>query len=255
MVYLKLMNIENCHWVHIMQVLNCSIGSGSASEEVPIYNHSSKINIEIKIDDIVPLGEECCTCQFIDSKFNEATKTLRKYALPFDYVGHTFVEQILEKIRTEKGIENEIVTKQFGSDYFYYDSKFGFCYWHDIKYSNPTLFQQNELETFKTKYNRRYERLYSLINSDKNVCFITVQHFDKIYNNVEEDSNIMNLYTYLSNKNSNCILIAINFIQDCKQINNCFFVNLNFLKTDIFEESKLSFQQSLKVFYNTIFIE
>jgi len=42
-------------------------------------------------DWIIPLGEECYTCESIDSKFNT---DIRKLGFPFDYVGHTFIESI-----------------------------------------------------------------------------------------------------------------------------------------------------------------
>ena len=35
---------------------------------------------------IIPIGEECYSCQAIDKKFN---KDLRNYSLPFDYVAGT----------------------------------------------------------------------------------------------------------------------------------------------------------------------
>ena len=52
------------------------------------------IKFENKLYNIcIPLGEECYTCESIDKKFN---KNIRLCAFPFDYVGHTFIENIID---------------------------------------------------------------------------------------------------------------------------------------------------------------
>jgi hypothetical protein len=60
-----------------------------------------ELNFKHIFNEIIPLGEECYTCQSIDSKFNSYLN-VRKNAYPFDYVGHTFIESILQKIKSSQ---------------------------------------------------------------------------------------------------------------------------------------------------------
>ena len=94
----------------------------------------------MKVKTIVPLGEECYTCESIDQKFN--INGIRNQAYPFDYVGHSYIEAITDKIKNGLELKQEdlIISQDF-----YQDKVYGFKYWHD------------KIEKgFLDKYNRRY---------------------------------------------------------------------------------------------------
>jgi len=205
-------------------------------------------------DAIVPLGEECYTCSSIDTKFNSGT-TLRKYALPFDYVGHVFIESIYTKL-TELADPSlstsldpsHISIQLFGDTYFYVDSIHKFNYWHDTSYKNIDQFTSTDLSTFVDKYRRRYDRLVDCIKTQKKVCFISVNHYDNIYKNTYKKQELIKLYEILYSLNKNCTLLAFNYDSDSFQHEQLQHVVLPFSKELPFQESKIQFQNQLNAF-------
>ena len=190
----------------------------------------------------IPLGEECCTCESIDSKFNA---DIRKCAYPFDYVGHTFVDKLASKIENLMNDEelNNISIKQFGDKYFYVDEKYGFNYWHDTNYTTIDQFTEIDKSTFIEKYNRRYQRLKDAMTQDN--IFISCCHFDNIYSNNYKKDSIINLYNTLNKFNPNSKMISFNYDADNFTIDNLTNVNISYTKTDNFEESKNNFKKEL----------
>jgi len=207
-----------------------------------------------QIDIIIPLGEECYTSQSIDCKFN-ISQNLRSFAFPFDYVGHTFIEVLHKKledmITTKKTIENnDFEIKLFGDKYFFSDSKYKLHYWHDVTHSNKEDFTESEIDSFVEKYKRRYERLVSYVESGKKILFLSVNHFDNIYNEIYKKESLIKLYSYLNSLNSNIFFLAINYDKDNFEYKNLYHINLDFNKYQSFEESKNDFQKLLYKYVN-----
>lgn len=196
---------------------------------------------------IIPLGEECYTCESIDGKFNE---DIRKCAYPFDYVGHTYINKIANKIENLMNGEafynsniNNIIIKQFGDKYYYVDEKYGFNYWHDTNYTSIEQFTDTDKNIFIEKYNRRYQRLKDIMKNDN--IFISCCHFDDIYNNNYKKNNIINLYNILQKYNPTSRMICLNFDANDFIIDNLTHVNIIYNKTHNFEESKNNFKKEL----------
>lgn len=197
---------------------------------------------------IIPFGEECYTCESIDSKFNKTG--LRKEAYPFDYVGHTYIKNILHKLSNDISIKHEDICIQlFGDNYFYVDLIYGFKYWHDTTHKTIEEFTQYELDMFIEKYNRRYTRLKNIL-TDTNVIFLSVNHFDKIYNKLDEDykTDILSLSKLLKKQT----FYAINYLKFDEIIENIIFINLPVNLTISFEESKLEFKNTLNNFISSL---
>jgi hypothetical protein len=122
----------------------------------------------IKFDYIIPLGEECYTCQSIDQKFN---KNIRACGFPYDYVGHVFVEKIYENLSDlllQKNIENDYDLCFFTDKYYFVDKIYGFKYWHDICQKEISYFSENDKKDFSDKYKRRTQKLINIIKEKKN---------------------------------------------------------------------------------------
>lgn len=210
--------------------------------------------LKIKYDFIIPLGEECYTSESIDSKFNIA---IRKLAFPFDYVGHTFIETIQKKLENiifnnESLLEkNDIEIKLFGDKYFYVDSKYGLNYWHDTTYKDYSLFTDEDLNNFFDKYKRRYERLIDIVKGDNKIIFISVNHYDNVYKNIEKKEELNNLYNILIKINKNILLLAFNYEKSNYHIDNLFHINLEFDNNLPFDESKNIFKKNLFNYMNT----
>lgn len=194
-------------------------------------------------DDIIPLGEECYTCMTIDSKFGNLN--IRKNAYPFDYVGHSFIDKILDKIKSNTLVEN-IIIKKFGNKYFFYDNIYGFCYWHDTSHANIEDFTENESNEFIQKYNRRYEKFYK--NIHLKIIIISVLHFDKIFKNTNEESKIKKLYNHLKSINNDITLLSFNFYNKNEIFDNYYHYNIEYSKIESdFILSKKNFEYSLKL--------
>lgn len=205
-------------------------------------------------DYIIPLGEECYTCQSIDSKFNN---DIRKCAFPFDYVGHTFIETIQQKLQNiifnnEPMLEkNDIDIKLFTNAYFYVDKKYGFNYWHDTSYTDYKSFTEKDMTIFLDKYKRRYERLIDIIKNNNKIIFITVNHYDNIHNDNYKKDELINLYDTLMKFNNNIFLLAFNYDTSSYHHNNLFHINLEYNKNNLsFEESKALFLDILYKYIN-----
>lgn len=196
---------------------------------------------------IIPFGEECYTCQSIDNKFSN--NNIRKLGYPFDYVGHTYIEQIY--INMVDLLENnykisisDFNIQNFNNKYYFCHSKYNYKYWHDISGTNNT-FEENGINDFIEKYNRRYTRLYDTINNCNNVNILCVNHFDNIYNKILKSDEICKLYDLLYKFNNNIKIISINFGITDQANKNIHFVNLPVNYDLPFAESKEIFTNSL----------
>jgi hypothetical protein len=202
-------------------------------------------------DEIIPLGEECYTCMTIDKKFNGHIE-YRKNAYPFDYVGHTFIHKIYDKLTNND--KSNIIIKQFGNKFYYYDNTYGFCYWHDTNYESKNDFTDINYDNFMIKYNKRYERLHEKINSNKKLIYLTVQHYNKIFNNEYKNyGDVLKLYNYLNEKNNNILFISINYTDKEICNNNFYHFCINHNKNNNFNASKIDFENKLNLFIHSIF--
>ena len=206
----------------------------------------------------IPFGEECYTCQSIDVKFSNS---FRKQAYPFDYVGHTFIEKIYENLFDLHKFENELKSdklnhelflnesdfekKDFNGNLFFVNKKYGFKYWHD---------SVDDFSVFLEKYNRRYKKMYNDITSSP-IIFLSVNHFDNIYNNIINElkkDNIIKLYDFLNTLNNNIKFIAINYETTSHNRTNLHFINLDVDKKIQFSESKEKFTNCLYAYVSTL---
>lgn len=202
----------------------------------------------INYNKIIPLGEECYTCQSIDQKFNSS---IRSEAYPYDYVGHTWIHKINDNINNLKLLESNDITLWYSGEMFFYLYKeYGFKYWHDINYSNSSDFTQNDLITFIDKYNRRYSRLINNFIDKPLTIFFSVCHFDDIYNEIHKRDQIITLYKTLEGKNNNIKLIAINYCNETFSYDNLDHYYIDFNKTNNFNETKQHFTNLLYEFVN-----
>jgi hypothetical protein len=195
---------------------------------------------------IIPLGEECYTCQSLDAKFNIVS--LRKCAFPFDYVGHSYIEQItlkckelLENQEVESVTEDTFELLLFGDKYFYSDKIYHFHYWHETTYNQLELFTENDLKEITSKYKRRYDRLIQAIVSNQPLVFISVNHYDNIYNSIDKKYSLIELYELLYQYNKNIEFIGINYTTDHFTHNTLTHVVLESDKTIPFVDSKNKF--------------
>lgn len=199
---------------------------------------------------VIPLGEECYTCQSIDGKFSNS---IRKQGLPFDYVGHTFVEKIYDNFidlisspQYNFNInKNDFDITNFNDKYYFVHKKYDFKYWHDTS-SDTNKIEDTVANEFIDKYNRRYKRLYEIIQSD--ICmpiFLSVNHFDNIFNKITKQQQILQLYNLLYSYNKNIKFIAINFGDEIYNEPNLHFINLPVNYDLPFTESKNKFTECL----------
>jgi hypothetical protein len=207
---------------------------------------------EKTFDIICPLGEECYTAGSIDNKFNKRDDIIRSNAFPFDYVGHSYIEQITAKINDLYTIlkKENLDICNFNNKYYFVDKKFKFKYWHDTTYDNPTLFTEDDINLFLNKYNKRYDRLIQIIKLKKRILFISVNHFDNIYNDIYKKQEILVLYNLLYNLNNNITLLAFNFDNSNYTENNLIHIKLDHDKNVPFEQSKIDFSQKLFNYVN-----
>ena len=100
--------------------------------------------------------------------------SLRNLAYPFDYVGHIFIDSILNKIEKEELLVVTMleILDVNNEQYFFTDKYYDFRYWHDKTFINKNDIIDKDYIDFITKFNRRYKRLYDDINSNKNILFI-----------------------------------------------------------------------------------
>ncbi len=171
------------------------------------------------------MGEECYTCGSIDGKFNA---NLRQIGLPFDYVGHTYVESILKNLQdlclsnNFEINEDKFDIQKFNDAFYFVHKDYGFKYWHDTS-NNNSVFSQEQKDAFYDKYKRRYERLKNILLT-KNPTILSINHFDNIYNDIYKENEIIALNQFLKNINSKISFVAINY-RDGELKNE----NLNFL--------------------------
>lgn len=202
---------------------------------------------------IIPFGEECYTCQSIDSKFSKST--LRKLAFPFDYVGHTYIENIYENIfdliqNNHTCDKDDFILKLFDDKYFLCHKKYGYKYWHDI-HSFDNEIDMDEYDIFIKKYKRRYERLKDLLKN-KTITILSVNHFDNIYSKKNKQESIYKLANLLNQFNNNIHFKAVNFGEKLYEIPYLTFINLPVNYELSFIESKQAFTNELYNFVNTI---
>lgn len=203
---------------------------------------------------IIPFGEECYTCQSIDLKFSKNSH--RKCAFPFDYVGHTYIENIYDNIfdliNSDYNFRlNDYSKKKFDDKYFLCHNKYNFKYWHDITtYSN---FTNEEFNNFIEKYNRRYERLKYYLKNSKNIIILSVNHFDNIRNKHFKQSQVYKLFDLLKTYNENIQFIAINFGEEIYNKPDLKFINLQVDYDLPFTDSKEKFTKNLYEFIMSTF--
>lgn len=201
---------------------------------------------------IIPFGEECYTAQSIDSKFSK--NNLRSCAFPFDYVGHTYVENIYDNmvdVLTTPYVckSNDFILQLFDDKYFLCHKKYGFKYWHDIYTTDDKINIDDDIIKFIEKYNRRYDRLKYCLTTD--VICLSVNHFNNIYTKKYKQESIYKLFNLLK---SYCIkFIAVNYGEDLYNINNLQFVNLPINFDLPFVESKKLFIEQLNHFVKSQF--
>ncbi len=207
---------------------------------------------------IIPFGEECYTCQSIDTKFTN--NALRKCGFPFDYVGHTYIENIYDNIYDLLNLNSNYYSfdnffKQlFDDKYFICHKTYGFKYWHDVSsYDNDFNINNNEIKNFIDKYNRRIDRLKNSLKNDDNVIILSVNHFDNIYNKTFKQASVYKLFNLLKSHNNNIKFIAINFGEELYNIQDLQFVNLPVCYDLPFTESKDDFTKKLYEYINTAF--
>jgi len=204
---------------------------------------------------IIPFGEECYTCQSIDSKFSETT--CRKMAFPFDYVGHTYIEKIYDNMFDLFNSPNFYINlndfekRKFEENYYFVHKKYEFKYWHDVNFKHDDFqidecndFQIDQCNDFIEKYNRRYERLKNFIQND-NVYIYSVNHFDNIYTKIIKQEQVYKLFDLLHKHNNNIKFIAVNYGEELYNINNLQFINLPVNYDLPFVESKQDFTKKL----------
>ena len=126
--------------------INCETYNGDIYTIKNICKNIKNINFDL----IVPFGEECYTCQSIDLKFN--SNGARKEGFPFDYVGHVFLNKIMEKINnfeilSEKNIVSKRLNDESNSPYFLADKTCDFLYWHDDYYAE-SIFSEELINKF-----------------------------------------------------------------------------------------------------------
>ena len=206
---------------------------------------------------VIPLGEECYTSQSIDTKFNSSIN-IRSCAFPFDYVGHTYIETLFEKIKnmveTRHLISKEDIEIKFfyGDKFFFTDNKYKLHYWHDTSYSNAEDFTEEDWNIFIEKYQRRYERLLENIERGEKILFLSVNHFDNIYLGINKKDSLIKLYSYLKGINKNIEFLAINYDYSSFKFEDLYHFKIDFLKNDSFEESKNNFQERLYTFIHQL---
>jgi hypothetical protein len=135
---------------------------------------------------------------------------------------------------------NDFEKQKFSEKYYMVNKKYGFKYWHDIS-SESTIFDEKDLILFIEKYNRRYNRLYDVIKKNQTIIFISVNHFDNIYNKIFKKNEIIKLYNFLESLNNNIYFIAINYENTMnlseKSVDKELFSGAN-AKENIFEENQ-----------------
>ena len=196
---------------------------------------------------IIPLGEECYTCECVQ------INGLRTEAYPFDYVGHTYMKEITNKLRN--GFEllpKDVEIQLFETGYYYTDRINGFKYWHDTTHKDINEFTETEMNIFINKYNRRYTRLKNAIDTDtdENLMFLCVNHFDNIYNDIYKEEDIVEFNNLIDKP-----ILAINYSPTLgdNDDTNIQFVSLPVNKDLPFEKSKLEFKNTLNEFISKIF--
>jgi len=205
---------------------------------------------------IIPFGEECYTCQCIDSKFTN--NGFRHMGFPFDYVGHTYIENIFDNVfDLLKLNENLCKIDNFSKEklndmnqYYYSHNKYNFKYWHD---NSKNDFTEEENNNFIEKYNRRYNRLKDYLENYDNLIIFSVNHFDNIYNKIFKQSSVYKLFNLLQSYNKNIKFIAVNYGEEIYNSTNLEFINLPVNYNLNFTESKQLFSKSLNEFVKSAF--
>lgn len=124
--------------------------------------------------------------------------------------------------------------------YYFGNIKYGFRYWHDV------IEKDEDCNLFIDKYNRRYERLYNIIKESTSIIFLSVNNFDKIYNNIVKPNEIIKLFELLYSINSNIKFVAINHNTiDTTFSSKLHFINLPVIRNVSFEKSKDIFTKTL----------
>jgi hypothetical protein len=174
-------------------------------------------------------------------------------AFPFDYVAGTNVSKIYDNLynliinKTGPLTENDFDIKYIepvNQQFYFISKKYGFIYWHDLGSKNGN-FTEEEKYNFISKYNRRYERLINKIKSSESIVFLSVNHFDKVYQKIYTKDEVIKLYDFLYSLNNNIKFVAINYTDENIVYNTSNFINLPVNRNMSIFESKELFTKTL----------
>lgn len=221
----------------------------------------------MNFDYIIPIGEECYTSQSIDKKFNI---DIRKKSFPFDYVAGTHLDflinifnDILNKTFDYKLEDLQIVEFPYEKKKYTIKDKYELYYIHDAFFNDIGEISVDIINNVFEKYNNRYKRLLSVLNSESYILFYSVQHFNYIYNNYDITNKnnvydrrinlIYKLQDILLKINKNIKILCINFDNKSFNDENIMHINLKYNMTNDKSESKSSFYDKLYEFSNNFF--
>jgi hypothetical protein len=184
---------------------------------------------------------------------NISKNDIRMTAFPFDYVAGTNVSKIYDNLynliinKTGPLTENDFDIKYIepvNQQFYFISKKYGFIYWHDLGSKNGN-FTEEEKYNFISKYNRRYERLINKIKSSESIVFLSVNHFDKVYQKIYTKDEVIKLYDFLYSLNNNIKFVAINYTDENIVYNTSNFINLPVNRNMSIFESKELFTKTL----------
>lgn len=193
---------------------------------------------------VIPFGEECLTSMIIDSKFK--ILSIREVALPFDYVGHSFLKNIIKLISNKKYVLDKncfILQKKpehiDDNKYYFVDKNYGFCYWHEKSYLHNNI-NNTDLTNIITKFNKRYQRLFQILNSDEQKIILSINHYSKQYNNEFSKDFIISQKKELDKYLKNYKFITINYSKETFIHDNLYhYYIISPIKHDIKESKKI----------------
>ena len=84
------------------------------------------------------------------------------------------------------------------------------------------------------------------------ITFLSVNHFNNIYDKIYKKDEILQLYNFLYSINDNIKFIAINYNNENEVYNNLQFVNLNVNLEIPRSESKEQFTENLYAFISSL---
>ena len=155
------------------------------------------------------------------------------------------------EILSEKNIVSKRLNDESNSPYFLADKTCDFLYWHDDYYAE-SIFSEELINKFTSKYNNRYDRLFNALNSNKKILILTVQHYDNIYANVNRSDLLITAYKKLQSLNPNLYMLGINYCEWNFNCENLVHKYIEFNKNLNFSDSKNDFQNKLYSYVNDV---